>query len=101
MGTLQLGASAGKGSFSLAIQNAQFNVGASDLYVEVPLCAGASIALPPNGLTFSVDVLFQSNGNIAFGDDGTGNGTPNVVLESDNFCSNFIAWMLRRSPSRR
>ena len=47
------------------IQGAQFNVGASDLYVQVSLCGGATIPLSSNGLTFSVDVLFQSSGGLS------------------------------------
>jgi len=90
-GTLGLAASAGRGNYSLDIQGAQFNVGASDLYVQVSLCGGAAIPLPANGLTFSVDVLFQSSGNFGFGDDATGSGFPSVLLESDNLYSRLIA----------
>jgi hypothetical protein len=48
----------------MELQGAQFNVGASDVYVKVNLCGGASIPLPASGLTFSVDVLFQASGNL-------------------------------------
>lgn len=89
-GTLQLAASAGKGNYSLSISNAQFNAGASSLGVQVTLCAGAGIAIPTSGFTFSADVRFKASGGLAFGDDGSGSGSPAVVLEANGF-SHIIA----------
>ena len=83
-GTLQLATNAGRGNYSLVIQNAQFNQASSDLFVQVSFCSGVAVAIPANGFTFSVDVLFQSSG-YGFGDDGTGAGFPGVVLEGNGF----------------
>lgn len=88
-GTLQLATSTGKGNYSLMIQNAVFPAVTSDLFVQIALCNGVAVTIPPAGFTFSVDVLFQSN-SYGFGDDGTGAGSPGVVLEGDGF-SHLIA----------
>jgi len=89
-GTLQLAAAAGRGQYSLSIANAQFNQGASSLGVQVSLCVGSGVAVPTNGFSFTADVLFQTAGGLAFGDDGTGSGFPAVVLEANGF-SHIIA----------
>jgi hypothetical protein len=81
-GSLKLVTSAGRGNYSLMIQNASFPSVTSDLLVQISLCSGASVPIPASGFTFSVDVLFQSNG-YGFGDDGTGSGNPGAVLEGD------------------
>jgi hypothetical protein len=66
------------------IQGANFPEASSDLYVQVALCGNDAINVPSGGFTFGVDVLFQSSG-LKFGDvdDGTGTGSPYVLMESD------------------
>ena len=84
-GHLQLAAAAGRGNYSMSMQQSQFTDAASDLFVEVPLCSGASVTVPSAGYTFSVDVLFQS-ASYDFGDDGSGSSSacPAVILEGDS-----------------
>ena len=75
-------ASAGRGSYSLMLRNVSLPNVTSDIIFRIALCNGSSVAVPSSGFTFSVDVLFQSNG-YGFGDDGTGSGAPGVILEGD------------------
>jgi len=116
-GTLQLAAAAGKGTYSLSTANAQFNEGASSLAVQITLCGEAGVAVPVNGFAFSADVLFLATSGLGFRDDGTGAGSPAVVLEGNGF-SHIIAqtsgpfanstwytwlqpWRARRRPPSR
>ena len=81
-GTVQVAASAGQGSYSLAVANVNIdNSSVSDVAVTVPLCAAGSSALVPSGgLKLSVDIKFVSPTGRAFGDDGTGQGSIGILV---------------------
>ena len=82
-GNVQLAVAAGRGNYSLAITNVQLYDNPSDITVLVSLCNGAAVSYPASGFTFSAEVRFQSPTGLGFGDDGTGSGSPGIILAGD------------------
>ena len=88
-GSVQLASSAGEGSYSLGVANVNIDeINTSDVTVTVSLCAaGGSVIVPTNGFNVSLDIKFQSPSGLAFGDDGTGSGSPGVLVATDGLAS--------------
>jgi hypothetical protein len=82
-GSIGTAASPGRSGFSLQIANATFAGG--DVTVQVILCGGTAVQFASGSFTVSVDMRFESTTGLAFGDDGTGGGSPGVLADGDGF----------------
>jgi hypothetical protein len=84
MGSIGTAASPGRSGFSLQIASATFPSN-SQISVLVTLCSGTAVQFASGSFTVSVDMRFESTTGLPFGDDGTGGGTPGVLVDGDSF----------------
>ena len=82
-GSIGTAASPGRSGFSLQVANATFAGG--DITVLVTLCGGTAVQFASGSFAVSVDMRFESATGPAFGDDGTGGGSPGVLADGDGF----------------